>query len=75
VTLRDNRPVAHHRAAADPYRPAHRSAEDAVDLTEQWRGHGPPSWRLSGTLLALAVILLLVTCAWLAYQYTQMWLR
>jgi hypothetical protein len=75
VTRRDTRPVAPRRAARDPYRPAHRPLEDTGDLGAQCRVHEPPSWLLSGTLMALGVISLLATSVWLAYHYAQMWLR
>jgi hypothetical protein len=75
VTRRDTRPVAPRRAARDPYRPAHRPLEDTVDLGAQCRVHEPPSWLLSGTLMALAVISLLATSVWLAYHYAHTWLR
>jgi hypothetical protein len=75
VTRPDDRPVTPRHAGPGPSRPAHRAPEDAVDLVAEWRGHEPPSWWLSGTLMALAVILLLVTCVWLAYHFAHTWLR
>jgi hypothetical protein len=75
VTRRDTRPVIPRRAARGSYRPSHRPAEDTVDLVAQRRVHEPPSWLLSGTLMALAVISLLATSVWLAYHYAQTWPR
>jgi hypothetical protein len=75
LTRRDTRPVAPRRAARDPYRPAHRPLEDTVGLVAPSRVHEPPSWLLSGTLMALAVISLLATSVWLAYHYAHTWLR
>ena len=69
------RRVAPRRAARDPYRPAHRPLEDTVDLVAERRIHEPPSWLLSGTLMALAVISLLATSVWLAYHYAHAWQR
>jgi hypothetical protein len=75
VTRRDTSPVAPRRAASGPYRPAHRPPEDTADLVAQCRVDEPPSWLLSGTLMALGVISLLATSVWLAYHYAQAWLR
>jgi hypothetical protein len=75
VTRRDTRPIATDRAARGPYRPAHRPPEDTVDMVAQCHVHEPPSWLLSGTLMALGVISLLATSVWLAYHYAQTWLR
>jgi hypothetical protein len=75
MTRRDSRPVELRRAARSPYRPTHRTPDDTTDLVGQSRVHEPPSWLLSGTLMALAVISLLATSVWLAYHYAQTWLR
>jgi len=75
VTRRDTRPIATDRAVRGPYRPAHRPPEDTVDMVAQCHVHEPPSWLLSGTLMALGVISLLATSVWLAYYYAHTWLR
>jgi hypothetical protein len=59
-----------------PYRPVHHARpNDTVDLTNRLPRAEPPSWLLSGPLLAAGVLLLLVVAAWLAYQYARVQLR
>jgi hypothetical protein len=70
-----NRPIAPRHSADGPYRPAHRTAEDTVDLLDQAPAQEPPSWLLSGTLIGLAVIVLLIGCVWLAYHIAQSGVR
>lgn len=62
--------------SAQPYRPLHQAgAADIVDPAQRFHRLEPPFWRVSGTLMAAGVLLLLVAAGWLSSHYTQAGLR